>query len=116
MYKFKTKYKSSFGTTDELQYIRQGDSAPNSTTDTTPQFKQSNYNFSIVSAVSSGKYIPIQTSQLTGKGVSIKAEIYNEFTESYNDYTDGFNTFGKINKYSKHRLFKKDNVIYDLTF
>ena len=84
MYKFKTKYKSSFGTTDELQYIRQGESAPQSTTDTTPQFKQSNYNFSIVAAVSSG--------------------------------TDGYCTFGKMNKYSRHRLFKKDNVIYDLTF
>jgi|TARA_R110000803_G_scaffold14132_2_gene39379 hypothetical protein len=116
MYKFKTKYKSSFGTTDELQYIRQGESAPQSTTDTTPQFKQSNYNFSIVAAVSSGKYIPIQTTQLTGKGVSNEAKIYNEFDESHNQFTDGYCTFGKMNKYSRHRLFKKDNVIYDLTF
>ena len=116
MYKFKTKYKSCLSATDELQYIRQGDSPPSLSQDDAPKRKQANYDFSIVSPVSGGKSIPMQTAQLTGKGVSAKAKIYNEFTESYNDYTDGFNTFGKINKYSKHRLFKKDNVIYDLTF
>jgi len=114
MYKFKTKYKSCKAATDELQYIRHGDSVPSPFKDNAPSFKQSNYNYSIVSAVSGGKYIPMQTSQLTGKGVSTKAKIYNEFEESNNNYIDSYNTFGKINRYSKHRLFKKDNVIYDL--
>ena len=116
MYKFKTKYKSCFTAIDELQYVRQGDSPPSPYKDNAPREKQANYNFSIVSPVSSGKHIPINSYQLTGKGVSSKADIYNEYESLDNDHVDGFHVFGKIEKFSKRRLFKRDNVIYDLTF
>jgi hypothetical protein len=116
MYKFKTKYKSIFNAIDELQYVRQGESAPNPFKDNAPRRKEANYNFSIVSPVSGGKYIPINVKQLTGKGVSNKADIYNKYESLNNDHVDGFHVFGKIEKFSKRRLFKRDNVIYDLTF
>ena len=116
MYKFKTKYKSCFTAIDELQYIRQGDSVPSSYKDNAPREKQANYNFSIVSPVASGKTIPVNNHQLTGKGVSSKAKIYNEYDEYNNDLVDGYTVFGKIDNYAKRRLFKKDKVIYDLTY
>jgi hypothetical protein len=58
--------------------------------------------------------MPINSYQLTGKGVSKKAKIYNEYDEYNNDYVDGHTVFGKINNYAKRRLFKKNGVIYDL--
>ena len=116
MYKFKTKYKSCFTAIDELQYVRQGDSPPSPYKDNAPREKQANYNFSIVSPVSSGKHIPINSYQLTGKGVSTKAKIYNEYDQYNNDLVDGHTVFGKIDNYTKRRLFKKDKVIYDLIY
>jgi len=116
MYKFKTKYKSCFTAIDELQYVKQGDSPPSPYKDNAPREKQANYNFSIVSPVSSGKTIPINCHQLTGKGVTKNANIYNEHNEYYNDPVDGHTVFGKINNYAKRRLFKRDKVIYDLIY
>ena len=116
MYKFKTKYKSCFTAIDELQYVRQGDSPPSPYKDNAPREKQANYNFSIVSPVSGGKTIPMLTAQLTGKGVSAKAKIYNDYEACDNSYVESYNVFCRINKFSKRRLFKKDNVIYDLNF
>ena len=116
MYKFKTKYKSCFTAIDELQYVRQGDLPPSPYKDNAPREKQANYNFSIVSPVSSGKHIPINSYQLTGKGVSTKAKIYNEYDQYNNDLVDGHTVFGKIDNYAKRRLFKKDKVIYDLIY
>ena len=116
MYKFKTKYKSCFTTIDELQYISQGDSPPSPYKYNAHIEKQANYNLFIVSPVSSGKTIPINSYQLTGKGVSTKAKIYNEYDQYKNNYVDGYTVFGKIDKYAKRRLFKKDKVIYDLIF
>jgi hypothetical protein len=116
MYKFNTKYKSCLSATDELQYIRQGDSPPSLSQDDAPKRKQANYDFSIVSPVSGGKSIPMQTAQLTGKGVSAKAKIYNEYEACDHSYVESYNVFCRIDKFSRRRLFKKDNVIYDLNF
>lgn len=115
MYKFKTKYKSISNAIDELQYVRQGESAPNPFKYNAPKRKEANYNFSIVSPVSGGKYIPMQSAQLTGKGVLASSKIYNEYEGHDNSYVDSFNVFGKIERFAKTRLFKKNNVIYDLT-
>jgi|TARA_R110000824_G_scaffold48714_2_gene137362 hypothetical protein len=114
MYKFKTKYKSCFTTIDELQYIKAGDSVPNIFKDNAPKQKQANYNYSIVAPVARGKYIPIQQAQLTGKGVSNKIKIMNEYEEHSNDLVDGHTSFGVLNNCARRRLFKKDNIIYDL--
>jgi len=115
MYKFKTKYKSIFNAIDELQYVRQGESIPNPFKDNAPRRKEANYDFSIVSPVSGGKYIPMNSAQLTGRGVSNNAEIYNEYEGHNNSYVDSYTVFGKIERFAKTRLFKKNNVIYDLT-
>ena len=116
MYNFKTKYQSCKATIDELQYVRQGDSAPSLSKDDGPKRKQANYNFSIISPVSGGKHIPILNNQLTGKGVNNKQKIWHETTGINNTLVDGQTTFGIIPRFNKRRLFKKDGIIYDLTF
>jgi len=116
MYKFKSKYKYCLSTIDELQYVIPGDQAPSSYQDNAPKQKQPNYNLSTVNAVSGGKYIPITNQQLTGNGVNQKEKIWHEHSYHNNTLVDGQTVFGTIRKFNKRRLFKKDNIIYDLTF
>lgn len=111
---FKTKYKSCSTTIDELQYVSQGDSTPNSYTDNAPKEKKANYNVNNVKAVSGGKQIYLQQDQLSGQGVSINKKIYNVSMELTNGYVDAGSPFGQIKNYGKRRLFKKNNTIYDL--
>ena len=115
MYKFKTKYKYCLSTIDELQYVRPGESAPNSFKENSPKQKQANYNISNVVAISAGKYIPVSNNQLTGKGVNNKEKIWNEITQVKNTLVDGYTAFGILTKFNKRRLLKKDGIIYDLT-
>lgn len=114
MYKFKTKYKNCLATIDELQFVRQGNTPPNSYKDNAPKQKQANYNFSTVAAVSGGKYIPITNTRLTGKGVNRDEKILNEYDHVNNEFVEGHTIFGSISNFNKKRLLKKNNIIYDL--
>ena len=111
---FKTKYKSCLSTTDELQYVKRGDTPPNAYTDSIPQQKHANYKISNTDAVSGNKQIYISQYQLTGTGVNNKESIWNSY-ESTNDLEDGHTQYGIVRKSCKRRLLKKDGVIYDLT-
>jgi len=108
---FKTKYKSCLSATDELQYIKQNDSSPNPFKENTPREKKANYNISNRVAISSGKYLPINQEQLSGKGVDRSEQIYNELNINS---TDGYTALGKIDSWYNRRIFKKDGIIYDL--
>ena len=44
---FKTKYQSCLSATDELQYIRSTDPAPNAYKENAPREKKSNYTLSL---------------------------------------------------------------------
>jgi hypothetical protein len=110
----KTKYKSCLSATDELQYLSSGDKPVTSFKENAPREKKANYTASTVSAISGGKYVVIQTEQLTGAGVSSDKNIYNQFNELKHCYVDGSTPFNTIKRYAKKRLFKKNNIIYDL--
>ena len=114
MNNFNTKYKSCFTTIDELQYIAPSDKAPTQFKDNAPREKQANYSFSIVKAVSGGKYISLNQSQLTGKGVLPSKKIYHESEIYHNSYKDASSCLGIVKKYAKKRTFKKNNIINDL--
>jgi len=111
MYDFKTKYKSCLSATDELQYVKQSDSSPNPFKENAPREKKANYNLSDRMAISSGKYLPINQEQLSGKGVDKTKNIYNKVELNY---IDAYTVFGKIDEWSHRRVFKKDGIIYDL--
>ena len=115
MYKFKSKYKYCLSTIDELQYVRPGDQPPNSYKDNAPKQKQPNYNLSTVNAISGNKYVSINNQQLTGKGINQNEKIWHEHSYHNNTTVDGQTAFGAIKNYNKRRLFKKGNIIYDLT-
>jgi len=102
MYEFKSKYKYCLSTIDELQYVRPGDQQPN-------------YNLSTVNAISGSKYVSINNQQLTGNGVNQNEKIWHEHSYHNNIMVDGQTVFGTIKNYNKRRLFKKNNIIYDLT-
>ncbi len=109
--KFKTKYKSCLSATDELQYIRGTDPAPSAYKENAPREKKSNYTISNRVAISGGKYLPINSERLTGKGIDKSKNIYNPIQINTQD---AFTTFSKLEGYNKRRVFKKDNIIYDL--
>lgn len=109
----KTKYKSCLSATEELQYITSGDNPANSFKENGPIEKAANYTMSTISAVSGSKYIVMQTDRLSGEGVSKEKKIYNTFKEK-SIKKDSISTFGTIKKYSQNRVFKKNNIIYDL--
>tara|TARA_X000001382_G_scaffold21396_1_gene12978 strand:+ start:1506 stop:1856 length:351 start_codon:yes stop_codon:yes gene_type:complete len=113
---FNTKYKSCSTTIDELQYVSQGDTAPNPFKDNAPREKQANYSINIIKAVSGGKYINFNQQQLTGKGVLSNKKIYNETHVNNNSYEDAASALGIVKNYSKKRTFKKNNIIYDLLY
>ncbi len=115
MYEFKSKYKYCLSTIDELQYVRPGDQPPNSYKDNAPKQKQPNYNLSTVNAISGSKYVSINNQQLTGNGVNQNEKIWHEHSYHNNIMVDGQTVFGTIKNYNKRRLFKKNNIIYDLT-
>ena len=108
---FKTKYHSCLSATDELQYIRSTDPAPNAYKENAPREKKSNYTISNRVAISGGKNLSINSERLTGKGIDVSKKIYNPIEVNT---TDAFTTFAKIDGYNKHRVIKKDNIIYDL--
>ena len=108
---FKTKYQSCLSATDELQYIRSTDPAPNAYKENAPREKKSNYTLSSRVAVSSGKYLSINGERLTGKGIDKSKKIYNPIKINT---TDAFTALNKLDNYSKRRVFKKGNIIYDL--
>ena len=109
----KTKYKSCLSATEELQYITAGDNPANSFKENGPVEKAANYAVSTIAAVSSSKYVIIQTDRLSGEGVSKEKKIYNTFKKQQKK-KDSVSTFGTIKNYSKNRVFKKNNIIYDL--
>ena len=108
---FKTKYQSCLSATNELQYIRPADSVPSAYKENAPREKKSNYTISSRVAISGGKYLSINSERLTGKGIDKSKKIYNPIKINTKD---AYTTFGKIEEYNKHRVFKKDNIIYDL--
>lgn len=113
---YKTRYKSCLSTTDELQFVQQGDTPPNSYKENAPKEKQANYTFSSVNAVSSGKCIPVSQLRLTGKGVNNHENIWNNQETVDNSLQDGHSSFGVMNRFGKQRQFKKDGIIYDLIY
>tara|TARA_B100000902_G_C26679093_1_gene606901 strand:+ start:112 stop:450 length:339 start_codon:yes stop_codon:yes gene_type:complete len=108
---FKTKYKSCLSATNELQYIRSSDKPPNVYKENAPREKKANYTISNRIAVSSGKYLPINSERLSGQGVDSTKKIYNSLDLNTND---AFTTFGKIDNHQQNKVFKKDGIIYDL--
>ena len=110
---FKTKFNSCLSATDELQYVKLGDSVPSLYRDNAPRQKQPNYKLSLVKAVASGKSLYLQQEQLTGKGINPKQRIYKDIS-NLKESTAGYCTFSKIDKWSKQRRIKKNNIIYDL--
>jgi hypothetical protein len=110
---FKTKLNSCLSATDELQYVKSGDSTPSPYKDNAPRQKQPNYKLSLVKAVASGKSLYLHQEQLTGKGVNNKKQIYKD-VEHRQEVAPGHCTFSKIDRWSKQRCLKKDNIIYDL--
>ena len=108
---FKTKYQSCLTATDELQYIRGADPAPTTYKENAPREKKANYTISNRIAVSSGKYLPINSERLSGQGVDPTKKIYNSLDLNTND---AFTTFGKIDNHQQNKVFKKDGIIYDL--
>ena len=119
---FKTKLKNKKNVVDELQYVRHGDQAPNAFVENAPKEKQSNLNPSDLDAISGGQYIPIKQDQLSGEGVNIKEVIEHEIEEvgrypadARSCQVDQQSPFGEMESSGYRRVFKKDNVIYDLT-
>jgi len=111
MYNFKTKYKSCLAATNELQYIKVSDKAPSAYKENAPREKKANYTLNDRIAISSGKYLTINSERLSGRGVDKSKEIYNTLELNTND---AFTAFGKLYNWQKHRVFKKDGIIYDL--
>jgi len=111
MYNFKTKYKSCLTATDELQYIKFGDTPPNAFKENAPREKKANYTISNRMAIGNSKHLPINQGQLTGKGIDSSKRIFNEPEINAND---AYTSLGKISGWSKRRLFKREGIIYDL--
>ncbi len=108
---FKTKYQSCLSATNELQYIKFSDNAPNVFKENAPREKKANYTLSDRMAISSGKYLPINSTRLTGRGVDKTKKIYNALELNTKD---AFTTFSKLKNWNNNRIFKKDGIIYDL--
>ena len=110
---FMTKFNSCLSATDELQYIKSGDTAPSAYKENAPRQKQPNYKISLVKAVASGKSLYLNKEQLSGKGVNTKQKIYKPI-EEIDELTPAHSALSKINSYSRQRIFKKNGIIYDL--
>lgn len=108
---FKTRYKLINNNVDTLPYIKHSNDSIN--VDKNLKMKEANYTVNHVKAVSSSKNINISLDRLTGKGVNIQNKIWHEY-DCISGYDDVNTGFGKLNKSYKRRLFKKDNVVYDL--
>jgi len=108
---FKTKYQSCLSATEELQYIKVSDKAPSIFKENVPQEKKANYTLSDRKAVSSGKYLPINSTRLTGRGIDKNKKIYNALELNTKD---AFTTFVKLKNWQSNRIFKKNDIIYDL--
>lgn len=108
---FKTKYKLTHNTVDTLPFIRHSNDAVS--IDKNLKMKEADYNVNHIKAVSSSKYINMSLDRLTGKGVNKQSEIWNEY-DCINGYDAIHTGFAKLNNAYKRRLFKKNNIIYDL--
>tara|TARA_B100000035_G_scaffold294679_1_gene285135 strand:- start:113 stop:505 length:393 start_codon:yes stop_codon:yes gene_type:complete len=108
---FKTKYKLINSSVDTLPFIKHSNDAVS--IDMNLKMKEANYNINHIKAVSSSKYINLSVNRLTGKGVNKENKIWNshDIIKESDDVVTGF---GKLNKVYKRRLFKKDNIVYDL--
>ena len=106
---FKTKYQLLPSTIDEMQYIKR-DNSESSYKDQNLLFKNPNYTVNHVKAVSGSKYLAVKANRLSGKGVNKEKNIYRTPKAEL----DAFSIFGKLYDLRSRRLFKKDNIIYDL--
>lgn len=111
MKQFKTKYKLINNNIDVMPYIKHSNDAVS--IDSNLKMKEANYSVNHVKAVSSSKYINLSLNRLTGKGVNLKSNIWNEY-DCINGYDDINTGYGKLTKAYKRRLTKKNNIIYDL--
>ena len=109
MNKFKTKYQFLPSTIDEMQYIKR-DNSESMHNDQNLHFKNPNYTVSHVKAISGSKYLNIKSNRLSGKGVNKEKNIYRTPKAEL----DAFSIFGKLYDLKSRRLFKKNNIIYDL--
>ena len=109
MNKFKTKYQFLPSTIDEMQYIKR-DNSESSYKDQNLLFKNPNYTASHIKAVAGSKYLAIKANRLSGKGVNKEKNIYRTPKAEL----DAFSIFGKLYDLKSRRLFKKNNIIYDL--
>ena len=73
-------------------------------------FKNPNYTASHIKAVSGSKYLAIKANRLSGKGVNKEKNIYKDIEVD----KSSFCVFGKLDDIKHKRLFKKNNIIYDL--
>ena len=109
MNKFKTKYQFLPSTIDEMQYIKR-DNSESMHNDQNLHFKNPNYTVSHVKAISGSKYLNIKSNRLSGKGVNKEKNIYKDIEVD----KSSFCVFGKLADIKHKRLFKKNNIIYDL--
>jgi len=109
MIKFKTKYQLLPSTIDEMQYVKR-DNSESAYKDQNLNFKNPNYTVSHVKAVSGSKYLAVKANRLSGKGVNKEKKIYTTPKAEL----DAFSIFGKLYDLKHRRLFKKNNIIYDL--
>ena len=104
MNKFKTKYQFLPSTIDEMQYIKR-DNSESMHNDQNLHFKNP-----IKELNSVFKYLNIKSNRLSGKGVNKEKNIYKDIEVD----KSSFCVFGKLDDIKHKRLFKKNNIIYDL--